>query len=238
MALQFSGNADSQDLVSEIKRICGTDTNSYPLTDMTRRCNMALDRFVFLAATANGNWQFDDLNQTDLPIGTTNIFSGQQDYAFASDVLLVEKVLAKDSAGTWQELTPVDVTDSKGESKNIWTLPSSNSGSPIRYDKFANSLFLDPIPNYNSSSGLKVVFQRTHIDFDTDDNTKQPGIPSIFHGYIARHASLPFLIENQKPSKNDIALLIEKDEKAIKEYYSLRPKDTRIGLRVRQESNR
>lgn len=237
--MQYNSHATNQDIVSEIKRICGTDTSSYPLVDMTRRANMALDRFVFLAMTSNSSWQWDDLNNTsDLPIGTTNLVSGQQDYVFASDVLFVEKVLCKDSAGTWQELTPVDVVDSKDASRNIWTLPSSNSGSPTRYDKFANSLLLDPIPNYASSSGLKVVFQRGPSYFISTDTTKSPGIPSIFHGYIARFASLPFLIENSKPAKNDIAALIAVDEDSIQDYFSARSKDVRRRLTVSQENNR
>ena len=238
MGLQFNSDSDEQDIVSEIQSICSTTTNVYSLKDMTRRANLALDRFVYLAATASGEWQFDDLNRNDLPVGTTNIFTGQQDYSFASDVLLVEKVLCKDSTGVWQELTPVDITDSKYEAGNIWTLPSGNSGSPTRYDKFANSLLLDPIPNYNSSSGLKVVFRRGPSYFESTDTTKEAGVPTLFHAFIARYASLPFLIEHQHPAKNDIASLVQMDEKAITTYYSLRPKDVRRRLEVRVEDNR
>src|SRR3990167_501128 len=231
--MQFNSHADQLDIVSEIKRLCGTDTGSYPLKDMARRVNTALDRFIFLAATANGAWQFDDLNNTTtLPIGTTDIYSGQKDYTFASDVLLVEKVLAKDANGTWQELEPVDIVDSKDGARNIWTLPASNSGSPVRYDKFANSLLLDPIPNYNSDEGLKVVFQRGPSYFASTDTTKTTGVAAIFHTYFARYAALQWLIENAKSQKNDVAALVAQDEKAIKDFYSFRPKDKRIGLRV------
>jgi hypothetical protein len=237
--MQFNSNADDQDIVSEVLRIADTSTNSYPLNDITRRCNTALDRFWFLALTSNGLWQVDDLNNSsNLPVGTTNVVSGQYDYSLASDVLLIEKVLCKDSGGTWQELTPVDVTDSRQEAKNIWTRPSSNSGSPTRYDLVANSLLLDPVPNYNSTNGLKVVFQRGPSYFDTDDNTKTPGIPIIFHTYIARYAALQFLIEKKLPAAGSIASLVAEDEKAIGEWYAFRNKATRTRLTVRQEDNR
>ena len=185
MSLVFNSNADQQDIVSEIKRICGTDTTSYPLKDMARRCNSALDRFVFLAATANGTWEFDDTNQTDLPIGTTDLFTTQQDYSFASDVLIVEKVLAKDTTGVWNELKARDITEPETEA--LWKLTSSSVGVPTMYDKFANSLLLSPIPNYNSTAGLKVVFQRGPSYFASTDTTKAPGIPTIFHTYIPRY---------------------------------------------------
>jgi hypothetical protein len=237
--MQFNSNADSQDIVHEVLKICDTSTNSYPVVDITRRCNTALDRFWFLAMTSNGLWQVDDLNNsTTLPIGTTNVVSGQYDYSLASDVLLIEKVLCKDANGNWQELEPVDVTDSKNESRNIWTRPSSNSGSPTKYDLVANSLLLDPVPNYNSTNGLKVVFQRGPSYFDTDDNTKTPGIPVIFHTYIARYAALQFLIEKRLPAVQGIAQLVAEDEAAIKDWYAFRNKATRTRLTVRQESNR
>lgn len=235
--MQFNSHSDQLDLVSEIKRICGTDTTSYPLKDMARRCNIALDRFIYLAATANGQWQFDDSNNSTLPIGTTDLISGQQDYSFASDVLLVEKVFCKDTSGVWNELTPVDISDSQTTAKDIWTL-AGTTGVPQRYDKVGGSLLLDPIPNYNSTAGLKVVFQRGPSYFASTDTTKTPGIPSIFHSYIARHASLQFLIDNGKPSKNDIAGMIVNDERSLQTYFARRGKDKPARLYVRQENNR
>ena len=235
--MQFRNNANDQDIVTEVLRICGTDVNSYPLADITRRCNFALDRFTHLALISNGLWQFDDLNESTLPIGTTNLFSGQYDYSFADDVLTVEKVLIKDPNGNWSELKPVDIDDSKSTASNIWTRATS-SGTPTVYDKFANSILLDPTPNYNSSSGLKVVFQRRYAHFSVDDDTRVPGIPLIFHYYIARYAALQWLIENSKPQKNDIAAIVQNDEDAIKDFFSLRGKDVRRRLVVKQESNR
>ena len=231
MSLVFNSDADGQDLVSEVLRICNTDTNSYPLKDITRRANAALDHFAYLAFMANGLWEFDDLNNTsDIPVGVTDLVSGQYDYSFATDVLLPEKVFCKDSSGLWQELLPVDITNSKDTSKNLWTLPSGNTGSPTAYDKISNSLLLDPVPNYNSSGGLKVVFQRGPSYFVSTDTTKKPGIPSIFHMYLARYTALPFLIDNTKGNKNDVADLITVDEIAIQNFYAARGKDDRRGF--------
>ena len=64
---------------------------------------------------------------------------------------------------------------------------------------------------------------------------KSPGIPEIHHPYLARHASLPFLIEKGLPSVNQIKKLIGSgnprdpfyggDELAIDEHFSQRDKD-------------
>jgi hypothetical protein len=51
---------------------------------------------------------------------------------------------------------------------------------------------------------------------------KEPGIPVIHHEFLARVASLPWLIEKKLAQKNDIAALIAKDERDIQEYWSNR----------------
>ena len=201
--MQFNDTSNLTGLIQECERICllgtaGITGVTNQLKNFTVRLNMALDRFFTIALTHDGVWQFDDTNYTDLPIGTTNLVSGQQDYSFASDVISVEKVLCKDSAGNWVELYPVDDSESRSNigARNIWLLPSNNSGTPLRYDKFAASIFLDPIPNYNSTNGLKVVFKRNASKFVSSDTTKEPGIPSLFHPYLAKVASLPYLMEH------------------------------------------
>jgi len=222
-------------IFQEADRICGTDDNNYPILSKIARYNGALDRFCSIALINDGTWTFDDLNKGDLPIGTADIVSGQQDYEFADEILVVEKVLAKNSVGDWIELDPVDMKDKDAE--YIWTLPSTNTGSPVRYQKFAHSILLDPIPNYASTAGLKVVFKRnvvkiTETDLDSsDDLSTECGIPSIFHPYIARMMSLPYLIENNMPARGDIARIIERDEELIKGYLAKRDNDEKKVLK-------
>lgn len=196
-----------------------------------------MDKFFAIALTSDGSWQFDDLNYTDLPIGVTDLVSGQQDYAFASDVLSVDKILVKDQAGNWLELQPVDIHEKRLASRNIWQLPGS-VGIPTSYDKFANSILLDPIPNYNSTGGLKVVFKRNASKFVYTDTTKEPGIPSLFHPYLARVAALSYLIENGHSSVNSIGALVIADEQKIGEWFSKRDNDVKPQIKMRFRSAR
>ncbi len=234
--MEFSNSTTEDGLIQEVDRICGSTDNTYSLKAKTARINQALDRFVTLALQSDGTWQFDDTNQTDLPIGVTNLVSGQQDYSFNSAYLFIKKVLVKDSSGTWTEILPVGMTED--DATNIWTLPSNNSGTPVRYNKFANSVLLDPIPNYNSTGGLKVVFARNKVAFVSTDTTATPGVPSIFHEYLCRMAAYPFLIEKKLPQAPGIAQLIVRDEEEIKKYYALRNKDEVKRMVPRWENNR
>lgn len=232
--MYFNPTTDAQSIVARLNRLTGADNTIYPLIEKANDCNEALDRFFYLAMTADGTFQFDDSNYTDLPIGTTNLVSGQQDYAFASDVMTVEKVLCKDSAsGNWTELTPVDIKESKYNlhARNIALLPTGNTGIPTHYDKSWNSILLDPIPSYNSTGGLKVIFGRGPSYFISTDTTKQPGIPIIFHNYIYLYAGLQFLIDKEITSKiPSTEQKILSLEDSITDFFSHRAKDepTRI----------
>lgn len=228
--MDFSNSTTLDGVIQEIDRICGSTDNTYSLKAKTARVNQALDRFFALALNEDGDWQFDDANQTDLPIGVANLVSGQSDYSFASELLMVTKVLCKDAAsGNWNELQLVDQTEP--QSRQIWTLPSGNSGAPYRYDIIANSIILDPIPNYNSTSGLKVVFKRNAVKFVSTDTTTDPGIPSLFHPYLCRYAALPFLIENRLPQAQGVAQFVQQDEEAIKDFMSNRNKVKKVKVK-------
>lgn len=235
--MQFNPSTNAQSLVARIDRACGTTSTTYPLIDKANDCNEALDRFWQIALTADGKWQIDDSNNTDLPVGTTNLVSGQQDYSLASEVMQIEKVLIKDSQGNWLEIFPIDISQTQNDiyAKNVWTLPTGDSGSPSRYDKVGTSIFLDPIPNYNSTSGLKVVFKRGPSYFASTDTTKQPGVPVIFHDYISRYASWLFLTDKNPTKAMPLFPILQREESSIIEFYSERDKDTpsRITTRVR-----
>jgi hypothetical protein len=227
-------------LIQEVDRICISDNNSYALKDKTARINQALDRYAYLSLMADAKWQADDAGATDLPIGTTNLVSGQQDYAFASDVLVVNKVLVKNSSGNWREIYPVDVAETQTSvyASNTWTLPTNDSGTPYTYDKVGNSILLNPIPNYNSTAGLKVVFGRNLTKFVSTDTTATPGIPSIFHPYLALYAAYPFLRDKGKTNARDIQMEILKTEEAIQEFYNRRERDVPNKITFRTRSSR
>ena len=244
--MEFSNTTTKIGIIQEVDRICGTDDNNYTLKDKTARVNAALDRFTSLALTSDGFWTFDDLNKGDLPIGTADLVSAQQDYEFADEILVVQKVLIKDAAGNYKEIAPVNMRDSNGN--YIWTKPSGNSGTPNKYQKFAHSILLDPIPNYNSTDGLKVVFKRNAVKFVSTDTTTECGIPSIFHPYICRMASFPYVSKYGTPFElENLKMLIGSnepghryyggDEKLIVDYFALRSNDEKPQMKSFYENN-
>lgn len=225
--MYFNPTTSAQSLIARINRSSGTTNVTYPLIDKANDCNDALDRFWQLALTCDGTWQIDDSNYTDLPIATTNLVSGQQDYSLSTEAMEIEKVFAKNSSGNWVELRPVNITQTETnvQARNIWTLPSNDGGNPTAYDKQGGSIFLNAIPNYASTGGLKVVFKRGASYFASTDTIKQPGIPVIFHNYIYRYASYNWLVDKNPAKAMALVPFIQKDEQMIIEHYSKRDKN-------------
>ena len=63
----------------------GTNTTSYPLADKVLDINVALDDAIDIAIRSCGIGQYDDTNNTDYPIITTDLNSGQRDYSYTAD---------------------------------------------------------------------------------------------------------------------------------------------------------
>lgn len=222
--------------------------NPTKLKRATAEINSALRDFIAIALRSSKTWQYDDSNHTDYPIITTNLVSGQRSYAFTTDeqenlILDIYKVLVADTSGVFSEITPVDVQSEQDTSafydgRNL-------TGTPTRYDKTANGIFLDPIPSYNATGGLKIYINRDPSLFVYSDTTKKPGIPSIFHKYLAFK---PALAHARRNSRANYALLkeavedMEGDEArgiqgSIAAYFSARTRDERGRISVAHENN-
>lgn len=224
-----------------IDRNCKSNSTSYPLADKTADINLALDNALAIIFRAGGKWQYDDSSHTDYPIITTNLVAGQRDYAFVSDeqgnlILDIYKVVMAQPDGTFKDITPVDVQSEK----NVAGFYDGNNtqGTPTKYDKTANAIFLDSIPNYTIANGLKVYINREATYFTTADTTKKAGFAGLFHEYLALRPSYMYAYRNSL--KNAPVLLNEmlKMEKALTGYYGRRERDARQAMRPNVESTR
>ncbi len=197
---------------------------------MTADINLALDFVWATIFKAGGTWQYDDSSHTDYPIITTNLVAGQRDYAFVSDesgniILDIYKVLIAQPDGTFIEVKPVDVQSEKGTSG--FYDGNDTQGTPTQYDKTANALFLDAIPNYTITDGIKVYINREGSYFTTADTTKKAGFAGIFHEFLALRPSYQYAYRNSLPNMLNLNTEMLKMEKAIKDYYGARQKDVK-----------
>lgn len=221
---------------------CKSNTGSYSVADKTRDINLALDRALALIFQVGGTWQFDDSNHVDYPIITTSLISGQRDYAFITDeqgnlILDIYKVMVKGSNGIFYEIYPVDVQTPQNDTASFFT-GQDVGGQPIRYDKTANGIFLDAIPNYNSDQGLKIYINREGSYFATTDTTKKPGFAGLFHEYLALRPSYQYAYRNSLPNAAVLKTEMLEMETEMQNYYRSRERDVQKVLRARPHNSR
>lgn len=221
-------------LQSKVYFLTKTNVNSFTNADMAVLATHAINRVASLINQADGRWEFDDSNQTDLPIATTALVSGQQDYALAVTHTNIERVELKDSDGNWGKLTPIDQADVYDQSVTDFM---SGGGTPLYYDKMGSSLFLYPAPDYSQAASLKIYFTRPPVALlssDISSTTVSPGFNALYHDLIALWIAYDYALANGLPNANQLMVEIDRKEEALKEDFALRSKDEHIVLKARQ----
>jgi len=231
-----SSETNGQDLVSMINDFCDSNATSYPIASKVRNGNTGYEKLIGKILEADGDWQWDDTNFTDLPRGTGTLVEGQETYSFASEYLniLMVEVLVDSSPDVFRKLKPLDSLDLGELSPEEYFGQESNGdpkkGMPEYYDKVGDTIILYPAPAATSvtlASGLRVWFQRTADLFTTTDTSQEPGIPSPYHHLIAVWASIPF---NMKYHPERVPWLEKKWDEGIVnmlKFFGKREKDKR-----------
>jgi len=244
--MQFNDVSTSQGIVQDAYFEATADSSSYPIADVTRNANAALDNVVTLILGADQRWQFDSTNSTDLPIGTTDIVSGQQDYSFDEEYLVIKSIELADSSGKWTRLIPID-NMSLDERQALSGFETVN-GTPMYYDKMGDSILLYPAPNYNYTAGLRAYFQRKIDYFVVGDTIKEPGFAKHLHKYIPLYCAYVYACAKDLPKQNSLKQRLAfyegnklqggNDQGAIATFYAYRELDFKRKLTPRVENTR
>ena len=161
--MELTGNATNQDLTSAIDFQCDSNSTSYPLADKVRNINAALEELVSEIINADGTYQWDDTNYTDLPVGTGLLVEGQEAYSFASEYLQIEGIEVLDVDGNnYRRLRPLDIQQKKINPTGYFGTESDGSpkkGYPEFYDIQGDTIKLYPAPTSDTvtlAAGLKI----------------------------------------------------------------------------------
>ena len=242
--LVFSDTSNNQGILQEIERMtklgaAGITGNTTLLQDFTRLVNIWDGRINADIMLSDGKWQYDDFNIGDMPIATTNLVSAQQDYSVRTDdngrqIWKVSRVDAKDSSGAWHQLKQLDQSQIEGG----FSAYRSTDGQPVEYDWNGISMLLLPAPNYNSTAGLKIIFQRESKPFATTGTDSQiPGFASAFHYLLALGPAYEYARDEGLKNVNSLRVELEQGRKELRDFYAARNVE-RAGLRAKQENTR
>lgn len=233
--MQFNGESNNQDLYSDARWWCGienTDTTTFPLVDFTRSANFGLDKVTSIIMRNDKTWEWEDLNNTDLPIGTTTLLAGQADYSISSSHLKIKRARVMDSQGNYHILEACKREDLTDEELN------EEDGLPRKYDKMGNSVVLHPGPASSSvtlASGLELQVQRGASHFAITDTGVQPGFASPFHRLISLYSAEDYCDINDLEKRClKVRTKIKELEAECMEHYSSRDYDQKISVKVEQ----
>lgn len=222
------------DIKNRVYFLTKTNSTSFPIADLTDMANRAVEHIVGNIMKWDSRWQFDDTNQTNLPIATTALVANQQNYSIATSHLSIDRVEVKDQSGNWKLLNPID----KSEISVAMTEYKETAGTPEDYDKLGNSVFLYPKPSYSQDASLKLYFTRPPIAFITSDTTASPGFNPLFHDLVPLWVSYDYCVANGLNSADRYLLEIQRKEKDMQEFYGTRSRDDRKGFTVLKENNK
>lgn len=234
--MQFRDTTNYTGIIEDIDFLLfgdGTTFNTdYSLEDRTRNINLAQDEAVAELFKADPNFIWDDTTNSDFPIAKLDLTANQDHFTVPDASLVVHRFRVKDSNGEWKTLTPKlrrELSDSELE----------ETGTPSKYFKIDNAFFPRPIPDYGSTLGIEIEFQRGANYFESTDTTTEPGFASIFHSFLSVSAALRYAIANGMTEKiKTLSSEKEKIKMSMRTHYELRSPDSRPSLKLKRDSVR
>ena len=183
----------------------------------------------------SGAWQYDDSNQTDLPIATTSLVANQQDYEMDSEAQAVEGVSVMNKNGDYERLKQIDKSEVSDDMAEFY----AEAGMPIYYDLVGRSIFLYPKPaaaDVTTTEGLKLFFARDISEFKYDDTTASPGFMNAFHKILSLGASMDYSRSYDDTTKaTQFAQEILNIKEDLTQTYGQRDKDFKSQIKPRKE---
>lgn len=224
------------EITTIVTDLTDADTTAFPTATRLIYANAGQAEVAQDIIGADGTWSWDDLNNTDLPIGKADLVAGQQDYEFADEVLMIEGISVLDANGDYKKLKPID-------KNNIDTDPTEylkTNGLPQYYDKIGRSVFLYPAPasgSVTTTNGIKVYFRRKTKDITSFDSTS-PGFVSTEHMILPYKIALPYCMKYKQERIGLYEKKIMEHRQRIIAHYSRRNKDEPSRMTSANHSNK
>lgn len=209
-------------------------SGQYKDSDRLININKAYNEIQTLILSSQDESDFDDKNNTTFSSATTNIISGQKDYALPASCLTVRRVDVTYDGATWYKAIPFDAMETTEPLDTTSVLNNFESTTPY-YDIRNNSIVLYPVPTQNVTAGLKIWTDRYVTEFTSSDmsaGTASPGFDRLFHDLIPLKVSYDWLlVKTNKAGEIDrLNNQIKEMEAALKEHYGKKQLDRQMTL--------
>ena len=142
--MKFNDTTTQSGLIQDCETLTGLGNkaisgNTDKRLEFTRLLNVRYRMADTEIWKATGEWDFDDSNQTTLPVATTTLVGGQHDYTIPTTGRKVERIEVKDTNGNWTQVEEIDKSEFHGQAMTEF---ESTNGLPRYYDMVGNSIYL------------------------------------------------------------------------------------------------
>lgn len=230
---QFSDTTNKNGLIQKFEfwaRLQDGEVTGTLLKQITDRINSAFENIMPLLLAYDDQIRWDDINNTDAPVGTTDIVSGQSDYKItvddnSYDILNIThaRVYQTSTGTTYYDLDRMTADDPLVT--RAISPDSNETGIPTHFLELGNTVYLWPQPNYAATNGLQIFFSRQQQYFTSSDTTKEPGIPLPFHELLVLYAALDYITVFRPEDGSQITLIsqrIKRKEQELKNFIDMR----------------
>lgn len=228
--MQFSDTSTRQGLIQDCEDLTGIGATGISgttalLQQFTRNINAWYHKVVTMILASQGDWEWDDMNKTNYPVGTINLVAGQRDYVLplTDKILKVKRIDITYDGTSYIQALPLDSFDMKSPLGSSTQEDAYHSKIQPYYDLKTNSVWLYPLPDaadVAAGAKMRIEFLREPTEFATNSTTAEPGFDEPFHRMLSIGASLDYAITFQKPNKNDLKEMLADYELRLREYYS------------------
>ena len=218
-------------ITDDIDFLCQSSSVSYPIADKVRNANRWYYKAVIDMLKAAGRVQFDDTNQTTLPILPFTLVDGQSDYSNPADLLKLHAIEVKDANGKWVRLKEIDFQTDLPDTISDF---NSTDGFPRYYDQSEGSFMLYPAPLASAvtlSDGGRLHVSREVDIFTTADTTQEPGFAEPFHRIISLGAAVDWLMVHNPEKVPTYQAQVEQLRSEMREFYGDKNRDVKTGIR-------
>lgn len=205
---------------AKVRELTNTNTSDYSDASLIRDLNSEMASLRVNILRDRGALEFDDVNYTDLPIGTFTVNAdGVCKITEDEDGNIIETI---HKVAFLNGTEYVDVPrETLGEGNQGVLTRSGSRTIPTSYYEVGNSLVFPGV----SGGTAKIWFDRVHDKILTGDTTKEPGIPEAYHPVLAYRIAWNYAVDKGLSNENSIIRRIQMEEEKLAQYEANRRVD-------------
>lgn len=191
--------------------------------------NEGLYEIILKIMRSQDDFDWDDVNYSDYPIGTASLTTNR-DYTLPASLnfLTIKRLDISWDGVTFYQAKPIDSSEMRFGLGNAAHEDANFSLTEPRFDPKSNGFWLYPKATQaqvDAGAVFRIEFTREFNEFSSSDTTDEPPIDRPFHDLVAIAASLKWAVMKDQTRAQNLKTLLDEGLRAMEQYYSAKNSD-------------